>query len=83
MGHGPGIGAMNGKREHEEEDPSSNNANADDIFKFSNPDEIAKRPPIVRDSTNILSSSAPFEIRFKKDHNIYGLACFISYSMYL
>ena len=72
MGHGPGVVAMNGKREHEEEDPSSNNSNADDIFKFSNPDEIAKRPPIVRDSTNILSSSAPFEIRFKKDHNIYG-----------
>lgn len=71
MGHGP-VGSMNGKRDHDDDDPNNGTTNADDIFKFSSPEEIAKRPPMIRDSVNILSASAPFEIRFKKDHNIYG-----------
>lgn len=72
MAHVPTVGTINGKREHDDEDLTNSSSNADDIFKFSSQEEIVKRPPMIRDSTNLLSTSAPFEIRFKKDHNIYG-----------
>ncbi|OWF51357.1 interferon regulatory factor 2-binding protein-like [Mizuhopecten yessoensis] len=62
----------NGKHDGEEGDSHNSHHNEENPFKFSSPEEMAKRPPIVRETVSMLSSSVPFEIRFKKDHNVFG-----------
>ena len=84
MSAGPSIGhpqvqLLNGKRvDHDDEDIPGHHANDDrhdrheNIFKFTPPEEMAKRPQIVRETIAALSSAVPFEIRFKKDHHLFG-----------
>ncbi|KAK3093469.1 hypothetical protein FSP39_016136 [Pinctada imbricata] len=81
MSAGPSIGhpqvqLLNGKRiDHDDDDVTAHHTNDDrheNIFKFTPPEEMAKRPQIVRETIAALSSAVPFEIRFKKDHHLYG-----------
>jgi len=75
-GPGPMLGSMSQNNIHsckqdEDENPGSSHGD-ENPFKFSSPEEMAKRPSLVRDTMTMLSSSIPFEIRFKKDHNLLG-----------
>lgn len=57
--------------DHDDDDASGNH-HEDNIFKFTSPEDMAKRPQIVRETIAALSSAVPFEIRFKKDYHFVG-----------
>lgn len=61
-----------GKKEQEDEDSGNQTNNGEDSLRMNTLDDISNRPPNVRETLSVLSSTVPFEIRFKKDHTLCG-----------
>lgn len=69
--HTPPIAHVNGKHP-EPRDGDDDMENTGEEKRQAALEDPANRPPLVKESLILLNSTAPFDIRFKKDHNLVG-----------
>ena len=66
---------INGKRHSESRENDDDGNHSGDEAKRNGLEESGPKPPHVRETLHILSSAVPFDVRFKKDHNLVGRVC--------